>query len=106
MIEKHIALLSDELAKLKKEGDKPKPIDFTYYLSQWATKYGFTSDEVKKEFDRWAKQAERSKDKRTRVLRESYQKNYALASNYFDEAALDEETELNRLQEKVRLKRL
>jgi tetratricopeptide (TPR) repeat protein len=105
-IEKHIALLSDELAKLKKEGDKPKPIDFTYYLSQWATKYGFTSDEVKEEFDRWAKQADGSEDKRTRALSEFYRKNYALASRYFDEAALDDETELNRLQEKVRLKRL
>jgi hypothetical protein len=105
-IEKHIALLSDEIAKLKKEGWKPRPIDFSCYLSEWAEKYGFTPVEVKEAFDQWAKQAKKSEDKRTRALGEFYRKNFALAAQYFEEAAIHEEAELKRLREATRLKTL
>ncbi len=54
-IEKYVAKLNDELVRMKKADSKPKPVEFTYYLSEWANKYGFTYDQVKEEFDRWAK---------------------------------------------------
>src|SRR5262249_30208311 len=86
-IEKYVARLSDEIAKLKKEGDKPKPINFSYYLSDWAKQYGFTLKEVKIQFDNWAKSAEGSEDPRTRGLKAFYLKNFGEAKADFDNAA-------------------
>ncbi len=103
-IEKHVALLSDEIAKLKKEGDTPKPIDFSYYLSEWAKKYGFTPEQVKTAFDQWAKAVKDSTDKRTKGLREFYQQNFVLAAQYFDEAADEGEAELKEIEEARRQK--
>ncbi len=99
-IEKHVALLSDEIAKLKKEGDTPKPVDFSYYLSEWADKYGFTPAQVKAAFDQWANAVKDSTDKRTKGLREFYQSNFVLAAQYFDEAA----AEMKELEEARRQK--
>jgi len=103
-IEKHIGLLSDEIAKLKKESDQPKPIDFSYYLSQWADKYGFTLDEVKAAFDQWAKSIKPTDSKRTLALREFYQKNFAQAAEYFEEAAIEDEAILKEIEEARRQK--
>ncbi len=103
-VEKHIALLSDEIAKLKKEGDEPRPIDFSYYLSEWADKYGFTQQQVKTAFDQWANAVKDSTDKRTKGLREFYQQNFALAAQYFDEAADEGEAELKEIEEARRQK--
>ncbi|MBN1560838.1 hypothetical protein JW998_11345 [candidate division KSB1 bacterium] len=103
-IEKHIALLSDEIAKLKKEGDKPKPVDFSYYISEWADKYGFKPAEVKAAFDQWASAVKDSTDKRTKALREFYQRNFVLAARYFDEAADEGEAELKEIEEARRQK--
>ena len=80
-------MLSDEIAKLKKEGDQPKPIDFSYYLSEWADKYGVTPEQVKAAFDQWAKAVENSEDYRTLGLRAFYQKNFAAAAENFEKAA-------------------
>ena len=105
-IEKHVALLSDEIAKLKKEGDTPKPIDFTYYLSEWAKKYSFTPDQVKAAFDQWANAVKDSTDKRTKGLREFYLKNFAKAAALFEEAALEDEADLKEIAEALRQKTL
>ncbi len=105
-IEKHVALLSDEIAKLKKEGDTPKPIDFSFYLSEWANKYGFTSDQVKAAFDQWANAVKDSTDKRTKGLREFYLKNFAKAATLFEEAALEDEADLKEIAEALRQKTL
>jgi len=101
-IEKHIGLLSDELAKLKKEGDQPRPIDFSYYLSEWANQYDFTPTDVKAAFDQWAKQVENSEDYRTLGLRAFYQKNFAEAAANFEKAALQGQKKLKALREEVR----
>lgn len=100
-IEKLVANLSDEIAKLKKEGDKPRPIDFSFYLSEWADKYGFTPDQVKEEFDKWANSVEHSEDYRTIGLREFYKKNFAVAAENFDKAALKDQERSKRLQEQA-----
>jgi tetratricopeptide (TPR) repeat protein len=86
-ITKYVEKLSDELAKQKKEGEKPGPVDFTTYLDQYARQFGFTVQQVKEAFDEWAKKAEGSEDKRTRALAEFYRKNFLEASRLFDEAA-------------------
>ncbi len=61
-IEKLIATMSDEIAQLKKEGNKPRPIDFSYYLSRWATDYGFYATEVKAQFDAWERSVGTAED--------------------------------------------
>jgi tetratricopeptide (TPR) repeat protein len=82
-IERYVALLSDTIAQLKKEGNTPKPVDFTYYLKGWAEKYGFTPDQVKKAFDEWADSTKGSNDYRQLGLREFYLKNFSSAADYF-----------------------
>ncbi len=101
-IEKHVALLSDEIAKLKKEGDTPKPIDFKYYLSEWANKYGFTPAEVKAAFDQWSTEVANSEDFRTLGLRAFYEKNFAVAAENFEKAAKQGEARLKALREETR----
>jgi len=101
-IEKHIGLLSDEIAKLKKEGDTPKPIDFKYYLNEWANKYGFTPQQVKTAFDQWSAEAANSEDYRTLGLRAFYEKNFAAAAENFEKAAKQGETRLKALREETR----
>ncbi|MGH9831669.1 MAG: tetratricopeptide repeat protein [Blastocatellia bacterium] len=105
-IEKQIARLSDEIAKLKKEGDTPRPIDFSFYLRQWAEQYGFTPDQVKAAFDDWAsavKIAEVGKDTpeayRKLGLEAFYRSDFAEASEYFDKAAALRSPRRKRLQE-------
>ncbi len=105
-IEKYIALLSDEIARLKKEGDQPKPIDFSYFLEKWADEYDFTPDSVKAAFDRWAKNVKHTEDKRTKALREFYLKNFAVAAALFEEAALEDEADLKEKEEELHRKTL
>src|SRR6185503_11781348 len=54
-IEKLIASLSTEITNLKREGERRRTVDFTYFLSEWADKYGFTPQEVREAFHNWAK---------------------------------------------------
>jgi len=103
-IEAYVAKLSDELAKTKKEGDQPRPVDFTYSLSEWADKYGFTPAQVKEAFDRWSNVAQKSTDERTKALAEFYNKNFVEAAKLFEQAALEEEAELKAIEEARRSK--
>ena len=75
-IERYIAQLSDQITKLKKEGNTPQPIDFTYYLKEWAEKYGFSLEQVKKAFNEWVASTKGSQDYRQLGLREYYLKNF------------------------------
>src|SRR5262249_24253079 len=86
-IEKYVAKLSDEIAKLRKEADKPLPVNFSEYISQWAKEYDFKPEEVKGFFDEWAKEVENAEDYKTIGLREFYKKNFAAAAVSFDKAA-------------------
>ncbi len=106
-IEKHIALLATEVAKRPLPvGERPRPIDFSFYLKQWAEKYGFTPEEVKEQFDRWAEDTKESTDYRTLGLREFYKRNFIEASGHFDKAAIKAAEEQKRLKEQLRLKTL
>jgi tetratricopeptide (TPR) repeat protein len=105
-IEKLLAKLSDELTKAKKAGEKPKPIDFSFYLGEWATKYGFTPDQVKEEFDKWSENAAKSEDDRQRGLQAFYQNNFALASKYFDNDVLKKKERLRLAEEQTNKLRL
>jgi tetratricopeptide (TPR) repeat protein len=105
-IEKLIGNLSKELADLKKEGAKPKPVDFTYYLDQWANRYGFTPNEVKDAFDEWAAATQNSQDPYLAGLREFYNKNFAAASQNFDRAALKRREEKERYRDRAEAARL
>ncbi len=98
-IEKHLSKLSDEIARLKKEGDMPRPIDFSFYLREWAEQYGFTPEQVKTAFDDWAKAVEKSDDYRTLGLRAFYQNNFPLAAANFVKAAEKDERQANRIGE-------
>ena len=86
-IEKYLAKISDEIAKRKKEDDKPLPVNFSEYISQGAKEYGFTPEEVRGFFDEWAKEVENAEDYKTIGLREFYKKNFAAAAVSFDKAA-------------------
>jgi tetratricopeptide (TPR) repeat protein len=105
-IEKQIARLSDEIARLKKEGDTPRPIDFSLYLREWAEQYGFTPAQVKTAFDDWAravKTAEAGKDTpeayRKLGLEAFYRSDFAAASEYLDKAAALRSPRRKRMQE-------
>jgi tetratricopeptide (TPR) repeat protein len=87
-IERYIALLSDTIAKLKKEVGTPRPIEFTFYLKEWAGKYGFTPEQVKKAFDEWAESTTGSQGYLQIGLRAFYLKNLSLAEDNLDKAAL------------------
>src|SRR5262245_29618088 len=100
-IEKQIAKLSDEIARLKKEGDTPRPIDFSFYLREWADQYGFTPEQVKAAFDDWAKAVEQSDDYRTLGLRAFYQNNFPLAAENFMKAAQKDEGQIKSIQEQL-----
>jgi len=101
-IEKHIVLLSDELATLKKEGDKPEPINLSYYLGEWANKYGFTPDQVRAAFDQWYTATEKSDNHRRKALREFYRQNFFLAAQYFVAAARENSAHLKAIREAQR----
>ncbi len=100
-IEKHITRLSDEIARLKKAGDSPRPIDFSFYLREWAEQYGFTPEQVKSAFDDWAKAVEKSDDYRTLGLRAFYQNNFPLAAENFVKAAQKDEGQIKPVQEQL-----
>ena len=100
-IEKQIAKMSDEIARLKKEDDTPRPIDFGFYLSEWAEQYGFTPEQVKAAFDEWAKAVEKSDDYRTLGLRAFYQNNFPLAAENFVNAAKKDEEHIKPIQEQL-----
>jgi tetratricopeptide (TPR) repeat protein len=101
-IEKYIAQIADDMAKMRQMGDQPRPVDFSYYLKEWADKYGFTPDQVKAQFDRWAADVKDSTDYRTLGLREFYLKNFPRASEYFTSAALQGETRRKSLKKQLR----
>ncbi len=86
-IEKYVARLANEITKLKKESQTPKPVDFSQYLSEWAREFGFTPNEVKAQFDEWAKAVENSEDYKKLGLAAFYKKNFAEAATNFDKAA-------------------
>lgn len=98
-IEKHIAKLSDEIARLKKEGDTPRSIDFSFYMREWADQYGFTPEQVKAAFDDWAKAVEKSDDHRTLGLRAFYQNNFLIAAENFVKAAQKDEEQIKQIDE-------
>jgi len=91
----HIALLSNQVGNLNKEGDIPKPVDFSIYLKEWAEKYGFTPEQVKKTFDEWADSTKGIQDYRTLGLREFYLKNFSSAAEYFIKAAHQTQERIN-----------
>ena len=97
-IEKYISQLADENAKLKLELgqskidlqiNKPKAIDFLSNFDEWAKKYGYTIDEVKKYFDNWAESdyIKNSSNYRIIALRNFYLKNLKEAAVNFEKAA-------------------
>ncbi|MGD2086479.1 MAG: toll/interleukin-1 receptor domain-containing protein [Candidatus Aminicenantes bacterium] len=96
-IEKQIAQLSDEVAKMRKESSQPKSVDFSFYLKEWADQYGFTPDQVKTQFDQWAEEVKDSDNFRTLGLRAFYLKNFTRAAEIFTRAAL--QGEQRRMQE-------
>jgi tetratricopeptide (TPR) repeat protein len=100
-IEKYIAKLSDEIAKVKQDGDKPKPIDFAYYLSEWANQFSFTRDQVREQFDQWAESVKGSEDYKTLGLRAFYLKNFALAAENFDRAGRQSEEKVRRTEQQL-----
>ena len=100
-IENQVAKLSDEIARLRKEGDTPRPIDFSFYLREWAEQYGFTTEQVKAAFDDWAKAVEKSDDYRTLGLRAFYQNNFLLAAENFVKAAQKDEGQISSIQEQL-----
>ncbi len=102
-IEKYIGKLSDELAKQKKEGDKPLPVDFSYYLKEWAEKNGFTLEQVKTALNEWAAKAAVSDNYRTKALSHFYQKNFSQAAANFEKAALQGEARRKALKKEQRL---
>ncbi len=101
-IEKHIGQLSDELARVKKEGDRPKPVDLGHYLQGWAEKYGFSPHQVKEQFDGWAAAVKDSTDHRTLGLRAFYLKNFSGTSDHFTKAAQNGEERRKALKERLR----
>ncbi|MEP7339742.1 MAG: hypothetical protein ABI977_18535 [Acidobacteriota bacterium] len=105
-IEKYVAKLSDEITKLKKEGTTPQPVDFGYYLSQWANQFGFTPEQVKAAFDEWSKAVEHSEDFRQLGLRAFYEKNFAAAAANFDKAARKGEEQIKQVQKQLENKTL
>jgi tetratricopeptide (TPR) repeat protein len=98
-IQKLISKLSNEVAESGKEGKRPKSIEFTYYLNEWANEYGFTPSEVKQAFDNWARGAASSVNPHVIGLRDFYNKNFASASKNFDKAAVEEYEISRRLKE-------
>jgi len=105
-IEKYIGLLSDEVAKIKKEGLQPKHVDFSFYLKDWAKIYGFTPSQVKQAFDDWVEEVKDTVNERTIALRKFYQQNFKMAAQYFEAAALNDEAELKEIELARRQKKL
>jgi tetratricopeptide (TPR) repeat protein len=100
-IEKHIAGLAGELAKMKKPGSGSAPVDFSFYLKEWAERYGFTPEQVKDQFDQWATEVENSEDYRTLGLRAFYLKHFAKAAENFTMAARQGEERRKVLKENL-----
>ena len=61
-IEKHIAKLSDELTKTLKTSNQSQTVASSYYIKEWLEKYGFTPDQLKKQFDELAKKLNTNQD--------------------------------------------
>jgi hypothetical protein len=86
-IEKHVAQLAADLAKMKKESSQPQSVDFSFYLKEWADQYGFTPGQVKAQFDQWSEDVKNSDNYRTLGLRAFYLKNFTRAAEYFTKDA-------------------
>jgi len=101
-IEKLIAGISDKMARQGKGGDKPQPVDFSYYLKEWAEKNGFTLEQVKTALNEWAAKAAVSDNYRTKALSHFYRKNCSQAALNFEKAALQGEARRNAIKEMER----
>jgi hypothetical protein len=106
-IENCIKEMSDKIAKLRLEqlNTQTTPIDFAYYLDEWAEKYGFTKNQVKEFFDEWADKTSNTKDKHVLGLNEFYKKNFSKAATYFEDAAIEDEIKMKNINEEYNKKR-
>ncbi|WP_162344137.1 tetratricopeptide repeat protein [Cyclobacterium salsum] len=113
-IEKYVAQLSNQITKMKADSEQqiittssePAPIDFTYYLQDWAEQYGFSVDQVKNAFDQWATEANKSNDFRKLGLAAFYQKNFTEAAENFEQAARQNQDAFRDLEKAAENKRL
>jgi hypothetical protein len=87
-----------ELASLREETSKPKPVDFTPYFKEWASKTGFTPEVVKELFDEWARSPDNPNSHSSKALKDFYNGKYIEAAGNFKAAADDDIETAKRLQ--------
>ena len=67
---------------------QPKEIDFSRYIKDWATQYGFSAEEAKEQIDKWVAEIEEKQDDFYKLgLAAFAKKKFDKAGEYFTESA-------------------
>jgi hypothetical protein len=87
-IEKFIRDTAEKARAQVKVDGKPRDIDFSRYIKEWAVQYGFSAREAKEQIDRWVEETEQTQDDPLKLGLAAYaQRNFAQASKLLSEAA-------------------
>src|SRR5262249_17438626 len=86
----HLEKLIQDLAEKTKQQLTPdnKPVDFSRYIKDWATRYGFSAQQAKEEIDKWIAEVKENQDDLSKLgLAAFAEKNFRKASQLFNESA-------------------
>ncbi len=87
-IEKFIRDTADKAKAQVKVDGKPREIDFSRYIKEWAVQYGFSAQQAKEEIDRWVAETEQKQDDLLKLGLAAYaRKNFGEASKLLSESA-------------------
>jgi tetratricopeptide (TPR) repeat protein len=98
-----IADVADQAKEEVRLGGSPQEIDFSRYLKDWATRYGFGLEQVQTEIDRWVVEVERNQQDLYELGLAAYaKKNFAEAFRLGLEAGEAGARRLERIRKKER----
>ena len=98
-IEKFIQDLIEKVKLEVQAAAIKQEIDFSGYIKEWASKYGFTAQELKTQIDQWVSEAEQQNDPHKLGLAAFAKKNFGQASTLFTKSARAKVERLKHLEE-------
>ena len=101
-IEKFIQDMAGMAKEQIRPAGKPQDVDFSRYIKDWATSYGFSPQRAQAEIDKWVAEAEQQDDPHQLGLAAYAKKNFGRASKYFDESAERKLKQREEAEENVR----
>lgn len=100
-IEKFIQDMASKAKEQVRPEGKPQEIDFSRYIKDWASKYGFSAHKAKAGIDRWVADIEQQEDLYHLGLAAYAKKNFVLAGKHFEKSAERKLNEMRAAEEMV-----